>query len=85
MKMQYIYIPEGVCSTEMVFEIDNNIIKSVKIKNGCNGNLQGISKLLIGMDIDEVISKLRGIKCGFKDTSCPDQIAKGLEEFKSSR
>lgn len=81
--MEYIYRPEGVCSTEMIFEIENNIIKSLKVINGCNGNLKGISKLVIGMNIDEVISKLKGIECGYKNTSCPDQIAKALEEYKS--
>lgn len=80
--MEYIYRPEGVCSTEMIFEIENNIIKSLKVINGCDGNLKGISELVKGMNIDDVIAKLKGIKCGFKSTSCPDQIAKALEEFK---
>lgn len=83
--MKYIYRPEGVCSTEMIFEIENNIIKSLKVMNGCNGNLKGISKLVVEMNIDEVISRLKGIECGFKNTSCPDQIAKALEEYKSSK
>ena len=83
--MKYIYMPEGVCSTEMVFEIEDNIIKSLEVTNGCNGNLKGISHLVVGMNIDEVISRLKGIKCGFKNTSCPDQIAKALEEYKSSK
>lgn len=83
--MEYIYRPEGVCSTEMIFEIENNNIKSLKVVNGCNGNLKGISKLVVGMSIDEVISRLKGIECGFKNTSCPDQIAKALEEYKSSK
>ena len=80
--MEYIYRPEGVCSTEMIFEIENNIVKSLKVINGCDGNLKGISELVKGMSIDDVIAKLKGIKCGFKSTSCPDQIARALEEFK---
>lgn len=80
--MEYVYKPEGVCSTKMVFEIENDIIKELSVTNGCNGNLKGISKLLVGMNINEVISKLRGIECGYRDTSCPDQIAKALEEYK---
>ena len=80
--MEYIYRPEGVCSTEMIFEIENNIVKSLKVINGCDGNLKGISELVKGMTIDDVIAKLKGIKCGFKSTSCPDQIARALEEFK---
>ncbi len=80
--MEYIYSPQGVCSTKMIFEIENNVVKSLKVINGCDGNLKGISELVKGMTIDEVIEKLKGIKCGFKPTSCPDQIAKALEEFK---
>ena len=81
--MEYIYKPEGVCSTQMVINVDNDIVKDIKISNGCSGNLQGISKLLIGMHIDEVIKKLKGITCGFKRTSCPDQIATALEKIKN--
>lgn len=80
--MEYIYKPEGVCSTKMIFEIENNIVKSLKVINGCDGNLKGISELVKGMNINDVIAKLKGIKCGYKQTSCPDQIAKALEEFK---
>lgn len=80
--MKYIYKPDGVCSTEMIFEIENNIVKSLKVVNGCDGNLKGISELVKGMKVDDVIAKLKGIKCGFKPTSCPDQIARALEEFK---
>lgn len=80
--MEYIYEPEGVCSTKMIFEIENNIVKSLKVINGCDGNLKGISELVKGMNINDVIAKLKGIKCGYKQTSCPDQIAKALEEFK---
>lgn len=80
--MEYRYKPQGVCSSEIIVNVEHNIIKDIKVINGCDGNLKGISKLLIGMNIDDVISKLKGIKCGFKDTSCPDQIARALEEIK---
>ena len=80
--MEYIYNPQGVCSTKMIFEIENNVVKSLKVINGCDGNLKGISELVKGMTVDEVINKLKGIECGFKQTSCPDQIAIALEEFK---
>ena len=81
--MEYIYNPKGVCSTQMKFNIENNIIQDIKITNGCDGNLKGISSLVIGMNIDKVIEKLKGIKCRSKNTSCPDQLAKALEEFKN--
>ena len=83
--MTYRYIPHGVCSTEYTFEIENNIIKDVTIVNGCQGNLRGIRSLIIGMDIDDVISKLQGILCGRKPTSCPDQIAKALIQYKQQQ
>ena len=81
--MEYIYKPKGVCSVQMKFDIDNNIIKGLEVIGGCNGNLKGISSLITGMDIDSVILKLKGIKCGIKNTSCPDQIAEALKEYKS--
>ncbi len=84
--MEYRYKPQGVCSTEMIFDIDEktNTINNLKVINGCNGNLKGISSLLQGMKIEDVISKLSGIKCGYRNTSCPDQISKALEMFKRS-
>ena len=81
-EMEYIYEPEGVCSHKIIFDIENNIIKSVKIIGGCPGNTVGLSKLLEGQNIDDVIKKLKGITCGYKETSCPDQIAKALEKYK---
>lgn len=81
-EMEYIYEPEGVCSHKIIFDIENNIIKSVKIIDGCPGNTVGLSKLLEGQNIDDVIKKLKGITCGYKGTSCPDQIAKALEKYK---
>ena len=80
--MEYIYHPQGVCSQEMVFDIEDGVVKDLKVIGGCSGNLQGISKLVKGLTVDEVIEKLRGKKCGFKLTSCPDQISKALEEYK---
>ena len=80
--MEYRYRPQGVCSTEIIIEVENNIIKNLQVANGCNGNLKGIASLVKGMTIDDVISRLKGIKCGMKGTSCPDQIAKSLEKIK---
>ena len=82
--MEYKYTPEGVCSMQMIFEIENNIIKKLKIVGGCPGNTVGVSKLVEGRNIDEVIEMLKGIPCGIKGTSCPDQVAKALEEYKKS-
>ena len=84
--MEYTFKPTGVCSTQMNFKINekDNTIESLEVIRGCNGNLKGIASLISGMKIDDVISKLDGIKCGFRDTSCPDQIAKALKEFKNS-
>lgn len=76
-----VYQPQGVCSKAIDVEVDGDTIKSVKFTGGCNGNLQGISSLVAGMKIEDAISKLRGIKCGFKNTSCPDQLACALQEI----
>lgn len=75
------YIPTGVCSKAIDIEIDDNIIKSVQFTGGCNGNLQGISSLVAGMKTEDAIQKLKGIHCGFKSTSCPDQLACALETY----
>ena len=79
---EFKYIPTGVCAKELLFSIDNDIIIDAKTIGGCPGNSQGISKLIVGMNIDEVISKLKGIDCNGRGTSCPDQIARGLEQYK---
>lgn len=76
--------PQGVCSREMIIEHENGLVVSLKVIGGCNGNLQGISKLVEGMKIEDVISRLSGIKCGFKNTSCPDQLATGLKQLLKS-
>lgn len=79
--MKISYTPTGVCSKQINIEVDdNNIIQSVEYIGGCNGNLKGIGELVKGMTVEEVIKKLKNIKCGYKNTSCPDQLAKALEE-----
>ncbi|GAA0766649.1 TIGR03905 family TSCPD domain-containing protein [Clostridium subterminale] len=77
------FITSGVCSKEINFDVVDNKIRNVNFVRGCDGNLLGIASLVEGMDIDEVILRLKGIHCGLKDTSCPDQLAKALELFKA--
>ncbi len=81
--MEYIFNPRGVCSRQFLLDIDKGIINSIQIIGGCHGNLQGIAALMKGMNVDEAISRLQGIRCGMKPTSCPDQIAKALESYKN--
>lgn len=82
--MTYTIYPEGVCSDEMRVEVDDQgIIQKLEVEGGCSGNLQGISVLVQGMPAQEAIRRLKGIRCGFKDTSCPDQLARGLEQAMS--
>lgn len=76
------YKTNGTCSQMIDFEVEGDIIKSVAFTGGCNGNLQGISALVRGMKVEEAIAKLKGIKCGMKNTSCPDQLAHALEQYK---
>ncbi len=76
------YQPKGVCSTAIDIEVDNGIIQSVQFTGGCNGNLKGIASLVKGMSVDDAISRLKGITCGFKPTSCPDQLAQALESMR---
>ena len=76
-----VYNPQGVCSRQFEIEHENGKIVSIKIIGGCNGNLQGISKLLIGMPINEVVSRLECIRCNMRPTSCPDQIAQALKSI----
>ena len=75
------YKTSGVCSKEIQFEIEDNIIKNVNFVGGCSGNTQGISKLVEGMSVNEVINRLEGVKCGFRSTSCPDQLAQALKAY----
>ena len=79
--MKISYKPTGVCSKQINIEVDdNNIVQDVEYIGGCNGNLKGIGSLVKGMKVEEVIERLKNIKCGYKNTSCPDQLAKALEE-----
>ncbi len=79
------YVTKSVCSRSIDIDVDGDIIKSVKFNGGCAGNTQGVAKLLVGMKIDDAIERLKGIKCGFKPTSCPDQLALALAEYKSKK
>lgn len=76
---QFTFRPQGVCSQLIEIETEGNIIQDVRFTGGCNGNLQGISALLKGMTVENAIDRLSGIRCGFKDTSCPDQLSKALK------
>ena len=77
--MTYTYRPQGVCSQLMEVEVEDGKVRRVEVVGGCNGNLQGISRLVEGMDVNEAISRMEGIRCGYKPTSCPDQLAKALK------
>lgn len=81
--MVYTYKTVGVCSRSITVEIEDDTIKKVSFEGGCNGNTKGISKLVAGMKIDDVIERLTDVKCGFKNTSCPDQLAVALKQIKS--
>ena len=76
---QFTFRPQGVCSQLIEIETEGNIIQDVRFTGGCNGNLQGISALLKGMTVENAIDRLSGIRCGFKDTSCPDQLSRALK------
>ncbi len=78
--MNYQYKTNGTCARTIDFEIDNGIVKNVRFNGGCNGNLKGIGAIVEGMKAEDVIAKLEGIRCGFKNTSCPDQLAKALKK-----
>ncbi len=78
--MSYSYKTRGVCARAISFDIEDNIVKNIKFTGGCSGNTQGVAKLAEGMTTDEIIEKLSGIRCGFKGTSCPDQLAKAVAE-----
>ena len=78
--MTYTYIPRGVCARQMKIELDGNVIKHVEILGGCSGNLQGISSLVVGMTVEHAVERMQGIRCGFKSTSCPDQLSIALTE-----
>ncbi len=83
--MTYTYRPRGVCSQYMELEVEDGILRSFRVLGGCDGNLQGIARLVAGMPVDEVIARLDGIRCGGKPTSCPDQLAKALKQMKEEQ
>lgn len=74
------FTPKGVCSRRMLVEVEDGVVKSLQVTGGCHGNLQGISKLVEGMTVEEVIRRLDGINCNGKGTSCPDQLAQALKQ-----
>ncbi len=78
--MVYKYSTRGTCSRSIEFELDNGIVSNVRFEGGCNGNLKGISAIVEGMKAEDVIARLEGIRCGFKSTSCPDQLAQALRK-----
>lgn len=80
MLMKYTYRTKGTCSREIVFDLEDGIVKNISFQGGCNGNLKGVSSLAEGQKAEDVIKRLEGIKCGFKTTSCPDQLATALKE-----
>ena len=82
MVKQLVYSPSRVCSRQMIIDYEDDKIVNVKVIGGCNGNLKGISSLVKGMKVEDVISKLEGTTCGFKSTSCPDQLAKALKQLR---
>ena len=77
--MKFTYRPKGVCSQLMEIDVEDGKIKSVDVMGGCSGNLQGIAALVAGMDVEEAIRRMEGIRCGYKATSCPDQLAQALK------
>ncbi|MBR5437998.1 MAG: TIGR03905 family TSCPD domain-containing protein [Clostridia bacterium] len=78
--MDYTFIPKGVCARKITFDIEGNVVKNIRFSGGCSGNTQGLAALAEGMTTDEIIERLSGIRCGFKGTSCPDQLAKAVAE-----
>ncbi|MCK9160587.1 MAG: TIGR03905 family TSCPD domain-containing protein [Bacteroidaceae bacterium] len=80
--MKYIYQTKGTCSKEIHLDVENGVLKDVFFVGGCDGNLQGISKLVRGMDVEKIIEQLEGIRCDTKSTSCPDQLCKALHKMK---
>ncbi len=80
--MIYEFTPRGVCSQKMLINIEDDVVVDLKVIGGCNGNLQGISSLVKGMKVDDIITRLEGIRCGMKQTSCPDQLSRALKAYK---
>ena len=73
------YTPRGVCSKQMEIDVEDGVIQAVRVMGGCNGNLKGIASLLKGMEVEDAIARMEGIRCGMKPTSCPDQLAQALK------
>ena len=82
--MRLEYRPRGVCSQRIEIDVEDGCVQDVKFTGGCSGNLQGSSRLVKGMPVEEVISRVEGIRCGFKPTSCPDQLAQALKQFRDA-
>ena len=82
--MKYTYRTQGTCSQAIEFEIEDGILKNVQFYGGCNGNTQGVSALVDGMKVDDVLQRLEGIRCGFKNTSCPDQLCRAIRQAMES-
>ena len=82
--MQYTYQTRGVCSRKITFDLEDGCVKNVRFLGGCSGNTQGVAKLCEGMDVNEVIDRLDGIRCGMKPTSCPDQLAQALKAVRGN-
>ena len=83
-RVEYSYIPKGVCAKEFVFEMEGNTVKSLSVKGGCPGNLLGIGRLIQGKDISEITASFQGVKCGARNTSCPEQIALALKAYQEA-
>lgn len=81
----YTYHPQGVCSREMKIYYENGIIQDFEVVGGCNGNLKGVGALVKGMKLEDVKERLQGIRCGFRNTSCPDQLSKAIDEILSKK
>ena len=79
--MKYVYKTKGTCSTNIELDVENGIVKEIAFWGGCNGNLQGISRLVTGMPVSEVITRLEGVRCGTRSTSCPDHLCRALHEM----
>lgn len=83
--MKYVYKTKGTCSTNIELDVENGIVKEIAFWGGCNGNLQGISRLVTGMPVSEVITRLEGVRCGTRSTSCPDQLCRALQRWVSKK
>jgi uncharacterized protein (TIGR03905 family) len=78
--MKHTYTTQGTCSKEIIVDVEDGVLRDVEFYGGCNGNLQGITSLVRGMKVDDVLARLEGIRCGYRNTSCPDQLCKALRE-----